>query len=53
MKTALEMDFNEFLAWATGFVITGLGEGRTIRDSMYCVLDHALRNEVFGKAAKK
>jgi len=49
MKTALEMEWKEFIAWATGYVIVGLGEGRTVRESVEIIVDHAIRNTKFGK----
>lgn len=48
-KTALEMDFNEFVTWATAFILFGIGEGRSLRELVWNVLNHAVRNEVFGK----
>ena len=50
-KTALEMDFDEFVSWATSYILFGIGEGQSLRDLVRTVLDHAARNKVFGKAA--
>jgi hypothetical protein len=47
-KTALEMDFNEFVSWATSRVLFGIGEGERLRDIMHSIIDHAARNTVFG-----
>jgi len=47
-KTALEMDFNEFVTWATGFILFGIGEGRSLRELVHTVVDHAARNPNFG-----
>lgn len=48
MKYATQMEFNEFLDWATGHVTLEIGGGRALRDALYTVLNQALLNEVFG-----
>ena len=50
MKTALDMDFNEFIDWATGYILMGIGSGEPLRSLVRVVLDHAVRNKVFGGA---
>lgn len=52
-KTALEMNFNEFHAWATAYVLFEIGEGNSLRNAMHTILDHAARNEVFGGGKEK
>ena len=47
-KLATEMDFNEFVTWATSYILFGIGEGRKLKDLVHTVVDHAARNEVFG-----
>ncbi len=47
-KTALEMNFNEFVSWATAFIIFGIGEGTKLKDLVCTIIDHAVRNKVFG-----
>lgn len=47
-KNALEMDFNEFVTWATGYILFGIGEGQKLRDLVRIVVDHAARNPNFG-----
>lgn len=49
MKTALDMGFDEFVRWATGYILLGIGEGRALKDLMHTVIDHACRNKIFGK----
>lgn len=51
-KTALEMDFEEFLAWSVGMVLFGIGRGEKLRDIMRHILNHASRNEVWGRKKK-
>lgn len=47
-ETALTMEFNEFVAWATGYVVLGIGKGQDIRDLLRYVIDCAVRNTAFG-----
>jgi len=48
MKTALDMNFNEFVNWATGYILMGIGRGDNLNMLVRTVLDHSLRNRVFG-----
>jgi hypothetical protein len=41
----LQMKWKEFHVWATGYIIVGLGEGRTVRDSVSTILTLAMRSE--------
>lgn len=52
-KITLELDFDEFHSWATGYVLFAIGEGKTLRDAMLTVCDHAARNKVWGGGATK
>lgn len=47
-KTALDLDFNEFVSWATSHILFGIAEGQKLRDLVTTVVDHACRNKVFG-----
>ncbi len=47
-QTATEMNFNDFHAWATGYVLLQLGEGISLRRSLHVVIDQAAKNTVFG-----
>lgn len=51
MKTAnpLNMTYEDFSAWAVGFLLLEIGRGEKIRDIVYHILDLAQRNTVFGK----
>ena len=52
-KFATEMDFNEFVTWATGYILFGIGEGSKLKDLVHTVVNQAMMNEVFGgKKAK-
>lgn len=51
MKTALDMEFDEFVRWATGYVLMGIGGGTPLKELMDTVIDHACRNKIFGKGA--
>lgn len=53
MKSALEMEFSEFVDWATGHVLLGLGRGEGLRNILHSIVDHACRNTVFGGAKPK
>lgn len=46
------MDFDEFIKWATGYVLIGIGEGRTLKYLMHVVINYAVRNKIFGKCTK-
>lgn len=48
MKSTDEMDFNEFVNWATGYIVFGIGEGTRLRELVWCVCNRAMLNEVFG-----
>ena len=52
-KTALELDFDEFLSWAVSMVLFGIGQGEKLRDVMHNILNHAARNEVWGGGKDK
>jgi hypothetical protein len=43
-QTALEMDFHDFTTWATAYILFGIGEGRSLKDLVFTVVDHASRN---------
>ena len=47
-KRTIHMDYNEFINWATGYILLGLGEGRQLRDLVDSVIHQSLLNEVFG-----
>ena len=49
----LKLDFSQFVDWATGYVTFGIGRGESLRNSLHVVLDHAVRNEVFGKEKRE
>jgi hypothetical protein len=48
MKSQLDMTFNEFTDWATGYVLIGLGSGENLRSIMHGIIDNAIRNKIFG-----
>lgn len=52
-KTVLEMDFDEFHSWATGYVLFAIGEGTSLRDAMLTVCDQSARNKVWGGGSGK
>jgi len=45
---ALEMNFDQFVNWATGYTLSELGAGTRLKEIMHTIVDHAIRNEVFG-----
>lgn len=47
-KTAPEMDFDEFITWATGYILFGIGEGQKLRDVVWFVCNQAAQNKVWG-----
>lgn len=47
-KTALEMTFQEFHSWSVSHVIFEIGEGNTLRNTLFTVLDQAARSKQFG-----
>lgn len=47
-KSATEMTFNEFTAWATGYILFGIGEGTSLKTLVHVVVDQAARNTIFG-----
>lgn len=49
MKYAVDMDYQEFINWAVGYILMGIGEGRALRDLVHTVIDQAVSNKVFGK----
>lgn len=52
-KYAIEMDYNEFITWATGYILFGIGEGRTLREIVSTIVNQAAQNEVFSGGKKK
>lgn len=52
-KPLEKMEWNEFIDWATGFVLIGLGGGRDLHGMMHTITYHAINNEVFGTKQKK
>lgn len=48
ISTPLEMDFTEFINWATGHVLLGMGQGTSLRTLIDEVVDHVSRNNNFG-----
>tara|TARA_Y100000310_G_scaffold308553_1_gene351774 strand:+ start:5963 stop:6181 length:219 start_codon:yes stop_codon:yes gene_type:complete len=52
-KSPIEMDFNEFKAWATGYILFGIGEGQTLKSLIHTIVDQAARNEKFGRFPDK
>ena len=52
MKKPLDMTFDEFVSWATGYLLFEIGAGRRLRDIMFTILDMSTRNNVFGKEQK-
>ncbi len=46
---ALKMNFKDFVVWASGYVLLGIGQGDKLRSLMATVVDNALRNEVFSE----
>jgi hypothetical protein len=47
-KYATEMDFHEFVTWATGAIIFGIAEGQKLKDIVFMIVNQAASNEVFG-----
>jgi len=45
----LKMKFNEFVEWAIGYVLLGIGRGDGLHVLMHTVIDHALCNGVFSE----
>lgn len=45
-KTADELEFKEFVTWATSYILFGIGEGDKLRNLVHVVVD--ARNKVFG-----
>jgi len=48
-KHATEMTYNEFCNWASGRVLIGIGGGENLKGLVEMIVDHALRNEKFGR----
>lgn len=48
MKSPFDMEFNEFVNWAVGYVLLGIGQGITLRTLIHDVVDHVCRNTIFG-----
>lgn len=42
------MDVNEFVAWATGYILFGIGEGRSLKELIHTIAVQAASNKVFG-----
>jgi hypothetical protein len=51
-KTAVELDFDDFVSWATSMVLFRIAEGDKLRNIIHIILDHAARNEVWGGGRK-
>ena len=51
-KFATEMDQTEFVAWACGSILFGIGEGKTLQSIMWLIVNQAANNEVWGGAKK-
>lgn len=47
-KSPLEMGFDDFVSWATGHILFGIGRGETLRSLVWIVVEQAARNTVFG-----
>ena len=47
-RTALDYNFKEFVNWSVGHITLGIGKGDSLKDLVYTVVDHALRNRQFG-----
>jgi hypothetical protein len=47
-KAATEMNFDEFVTWATGYLIFGIGEGNKLRNLMHTIVNQAAQNPHFG-----
>lgn len=52
LKTANEMNFHEFVDWATSHVMFGIVRGESLRSLVYAIIGEACRNEVFGGLKK-
>lgn len=52
-KTPTEMTFDEFVAWATSYILFGIGEGQTLRELVFTIVNQVVLNEVFGAKAPK
>lgn len=47
-KQPAEMEFREFVAWATGYLMLNLGEGNRLKEIMWLILNEAAMNDKFG-----
>lgn len=47
-KYATEMTIDEFEAWAAGFILFGIGEGKSLQSLVSLVVNQAASNKVFG-----
>ena len=47
-KSATEMTFEEFCAWATGFILFGIGSGDKLQVLVHTIVNQAAMNTVFG-----
>jgi len=47
-KLAIDMDFREFNAWATGTILLGIGEGKPLKDLVWLITNQQTKNKVFG-----
>jgi hypothetical protein len=52
LQNALEMNFEDFVSWAVSEVVFGIGKGNDLREIMFKIVDHAARNETFGRGSK-
>lgn len=47
-RTSLDYNFEEFISWSVSHILFGIGRGETLRSLVTTIVDHAMRNEVFG-----
>lgn len=45
---AKDMEFDDFVKWATGYILLGIGEGRPLRDLVWMIVNQAAQNKNFG-----
>lgn len=43
-----EMEFDEFVKWATSHIIFGIGEGTKLKSLVYIICNQAALNKIFG-----
>lgn len=47
-KSTDEMTFDEFVSWATGYVLFGIGDGTKLRELIFVVVNQSALNKVWG-----